>query len=200
MYNNKNNESHLRDLRLANEFKKGSKAAYAELFINYKQCIYNKIYCMVQHSQLAEDLLMDIFVKVSDNINAFNPKIASFSAWINSIAKNRVYDHFKSSQTKKNISLCSSDTIFRKVSRIRETSNKYAEIELSQHYLKLRKAIDTKISCKKMNQALKMRFLSELSYKEISMAMHEKENTVKSYIHRAKKILKKKIKDFRLDD
>jgi len=47
------------------------------------------------HADAAEDLHQEAWLSVSRNAAAFDPRKASFAAWLFTIARNKVWDHFR---------------------------------------------------------------------------------------------------------
>ena len=82
-------------VRLAQE---GSAHAFALLYDRYVDQIYGYVYHRVGHRQTAEDLVSDVFLRALRRITSFKWQGVDFGAWLMTIARNRVHDHFKSAR------------------------------------------------------------------------------------------------------
>ena len=62
--------------------------------------VFRFIYYRVSSQQLAEDLTSETFVRGLRAIQRFNWQGKDFGAWLTTIARNLVADHFKSSRAR----------------------------------------------------------------------------------------------------
>jgi RNA polymerase sigma-70 factor, ECF subfamily len=83
---------------LVDRAKSGDSDAFAELYDHYLDTIFRYIYYRVGSKQLAEDLTSDTFVRALRRIGSFTWQGRDFGAWLVTIARNLVVDHFKSSR------------------------------------------------------------------------------------------------------
>ncbi len=82
-------------VRLAQE---GSAHAFALLYDRYVDQVFAYVYHRVGHRQTAEDLVGDVFLRALRRISTFKWQGVDFGAWLMTIARNRVHDHFKSAR------------------------------------------------------------------------------------------------------
>ncbi len=85
---------------LVDRAKAGDNAAFAMLYDRYVDMTYGYIYRRVGHRQTAEDLTGDVFLRAYKRLGTFEWQGVDLGAWIMTIARNRVHDHFKSSRTR----------------------------------------------------------------------------------------------------
>jgi len=84
------------DQELMIMFKEGNAAAFDLLFDKYRLPVFNFIYRMLnREKESAEDLLQEIFMKVVDGKDFYEPK-AKFSTWLFSIVRNHCLNFIKS--------------------------------------------------------------------------------------------------------
>jgi RNA polymerase sigma-70 factor (TIGR02952 family) len=88
--------------------KEGDAEAFGQLYDNYVSGIFRFIYYRVGSQQLAEDLTSETFVRGLRAIQRFSWQGKDFGAWLTTIARNLIADHFKSSRSRLEIV---SDTI-----------------------------------------------------------------------------------------
>lgn len=75
--------------------KGGNSEAFGLLYDGYIERIYRYVYFRVTDEQTAEDLTSQVFFKAWENIGRYKPGGAPFIAWLYTIARNAVIDHFR---------------------------------------------------------------------------------------------------------
>jgi RNA polymerase sigma-70 factor (ECF subfamily) len=68
---------------------------FSNMYRDYYPKIYNYIFFRLLHKSDTEDIVGDIFLKVAENISAYNPNKASFGTWIFTIARNTLTDYLR---------------------------------------------------------------------------------------------------------
>lgn len=85
-------------VQLVDRAKDGDGEAFARLYDRYVDQTFGYIYRRVGHRQTAEDLTGDVFLRAFRRLNTFEWQGVDLGAWIMTIARNRVHDHFKSAR------------------------------------------------------------------------------------------------------
>jgi len=85
---------------LVNAAKEGDNRAFTQLYDRYVNQTYGYIYRRVGDRHLAEDLTGDVFLRAYRRLGTFQWQGVDLGAWIMTIARNRVHDHFKSARTR----------------------------------------------------------------------------------------------------
>ena len=67
----------------------------AAIYTDYSSKVLGYITGKVNDRYLAEDLCSDVFLKVYEKIDTFDPAKASISTWIFTITRNRLTDYFR---------------------------------------------------------------------------------------------------------
>lgn len=80
--------------------KQGDAEAFGQLYDHYVTGIFRFVYYRVGSRQLAEDLTSETFVRGLRAIQRFNWQGKDFGAWLTTIARNLIADHFKSSRSR----------------------------------------------------------------------------------------------------
>lgn len=80
--------------------KQGDSDAFGQLYDHYVTGIFRFIYHRVSSRQLAEDLTSETFVRGLRAIQRFNWQGKDFGAWLTTIARNLIADHYKSSRSR----------------------------------------------------------------------------------------------------
>lgn len=69
--------------------------SFEQIYEEHFGRIYNYIFGQMLNREIAEDLTEDVFLKVLDNLNSYNPSHAGLSTWIYAVARNTVADYRK---------------------------------------------------------------------------------------------------------
>jgi RNA polymerase sigma-70 factor (ECF subfamily) len=80
--------------------KEGDAEAFGQLYDHYVSGVFRFVYYRVGSQQLAEDLTSETFVRGLRAIQRFNWQGKDFGAWLTTIARNLIADHFKSSRSR----------------------------------------------------------------------------------------------------
>jgi RNA polymerase sigma-70 factor (TIGR02952 family) len=89
-------QEELRDLVM--RARAGESDAFAALYDRYVDSIYRYVYYRVGTHPLAEDLTSETFLRALRRMRMFTWQGKDFGAWLVTIARNLVLDHFKSSR------------------------------------------------------------------------------------------------------
>ena len=87
-----------RMLALVERAQEGDGEAFGRLYDAYVDTVYRYIYYRVSSKALAEDLTQETFLRALRRISTFTWQGRDFGAWLVTIARNLVADHFKSSR------------------------------------------------------------------------------------------------------
>jgi RNA polymerase sigma-70 factor (ECF subfamily) len=78
----------------------GDAEAFGQLYDRYVDGVYRFCYHRVSSVSLAEDLTSETFFRALRGIGAFRWQGRDFGAWLTTIARNLVTDHYKSSRSR----------------------------------------------------------------------------------------------------
>lgn len=82
----------------------GDAEAFGLLFDRYQDVVYRYIYYRVGNATLAEDLTSETFIRALRRISTFSWQGRDFGAWLVTIARNLIADHFKSARYRLEVS------------------------------------------------------------------------------------------------
>lgn len=164
---------------LINSCIKQNRQAQEELYHLYKKTLFVLCLKYCANEAEAEDNLHNTFIEIFTNIKKFNNK-GSFEGWMKRIAINKAIDSYKSKYQLVSI----------KDDFVQETTIDEDEVAFSLDYL---------LSLvQELPHQYRLVFnlyeLDEYSHQEIARMLSISESTSKSNLHRAKVILKEKIK------
>jgi RNA polymerase sigma-70 factor (ECF subfamily) len=135
-----------------------------------------------------EDITQEVFVKVYQKSNAYNPSL-KFSSWIYQIARNHALDFLRKNKKRRGDFYLEEKDLTK---IIRSSSDSEKEIFIKDCFLKVKKIISNLDS--KYQEILILRFLEEKNYEEIADILKKPPGTIASLVARGKKILQKELK------
>jgi len=152
--------------------------------------VYGLCYRFTGSATDAEDLTQEVFLKIYGNLSAFDLARGSFQTWITTMTRNLLVDHFRRSRAQR--STDSIDNGWEGDGDEMPLVQRLADSGPSQHDRAVQKEIEkmvqealTKIS-PELREAVILRDLQDLDYKEIAQVLHIPEGTVKSRISRGR--------------
>lgn len=171
------------DLKSVSDFLNGKQDAFIELYDSYIKPVYNFIYFKTSHRETAEDLTSQVFIKALKALPNFqlNNK-ASFAAWIFSIARNTVTDHYRVKKEFRNI-----DDIW-DLAGDEDVERDFEFKEKSQIIEKYLKSLKVE-----QREIIILRVFQEMSYKEIAEIIGKNEAACKVAFSRAIKKMKDEL-------
>lgn len=81
--------------QLVKRAQEGDSEAFGLLYEGYMERIYRYVYFRVTDELTAEDLTAQVFCKAWENLHRYKPTGAPFGAWLYTIARNAVIDHYR---------------------------------------------------------------------------------------------------------
>jgi RNA polymerase sigma-70 factor (ECF subfamily) len=168
----------------------GDAGAWEEIVRQYNRRIYNVCYRFTGSCDSAEDLAQEVFIKMYRTLNTYSPDKGAFSTWIMTMTRNLLVDHFrKSRQDRVTDSLDAGVTedldAVTLVDRIPDSGPSADDrIQRRETQEMVQRAIQ-KLS-PELREAVILRDLQDMDYKEIAVALKVPEGTVKSRINRGR--------------
>jgi RNA polymerase sigma-70 factor (ECF subfamily) len=89
-----------RMVALVRQAQAGDAEAFGQLYDRYVEGVYRFCYHRVSSVSLAEDLTSETFFRALRGIGGFRWQGRDFGAWLTTIARNLVIDHYRSSRTR----------------------------------------------------------------------------------------------------
>jgi RNA polymerase sigma-70 factor (ECF subfamily) len=170
----------------------GEQACFEELVRRHQRQIVNFIYRMVGDFDLALDMSQDVFIRVHQALDRFDPQYR-FTTWIYRIASNCAIDRLRRHHPPM-ISLDAPQPSLDRVRRIQiasERQNPAETFESREMMRRLEGAIEQLPPG--YRRLILLRHLSSLSYEQIAQVSGLPLGTVKNRIFRARAILRRLI-------
>ena len=166
----------------------GDAEAFGQLYDHYVTGVFRFVYYRVGSRQLAEDLTSETFVRGLRAIQRFTWQGKDFGAWLTTIARNLIADHFKSSRARLEIV---SETIPEGRSSHADSSEHEALAHISNAMLF--ESVNALPSDQR--DCVLMRFIQGLSIAETASALGRSEGAVKQLQLRAVRSLAATVPD-----
>ena len=168
----------------------GDAGAWEEIVRLHNRRIYNLCYRFTNSADHAEDLTQDVFIKVYRTLSSYNVEKGAFSTWLTTLTRNLLVDHFRRSRMDRvtesiDAGLTEEDDSVSLSARLPDRGPSPADRLASQETQKLVRAALAKIS-PDLREAVILRDLQDMDYKEISQVLRVPEGTVKSRINRGR--------------
>jgi len=155
----------------------GDGEAFGQLYDHYVESIHRYLYFRVANASLAEDLTSETFFRALRSIRSFQWQGKDFGAWLTTISRNLVTDHFKSSRARLEVV---SDTVPERCAAGADPeTGVLATLSSEMLVVALRQLASEQQDC------LVMRFLQGLSIADTATALGRSEGAVKQLQLRA---------------
>jgi RNA polymerase sigma-70 factor (ECF subfamily) len=168
----------------------GDAAAWEDIVRQYHRRIYNICYRFAGSTDEAEDLTQDVFIKMYKTLNTYDLERGAFMTWVTTITRNLLVDHFRKSKYDR-----VTDSLDTPVSEHEDAMPLSDRIEdkapAPDSHVQSRETSETvhhalqKLS-PELREAVILRDLQDMDYKEIATVLKVPEGTVKSRINRGR--------------
>ena len=190
----------LTDQEVVAQARKGSEAAYRELIRRYDRPVFSIIYRMVRDRELAEDLAQETFIKVLNAIDSYDPSY-KFSSWVFKIAHNNTVDHIR----KKRVKTLSLDGSPHARTQEQAEASSFTAVDMAENPEEYTQSQQVGAEIEAAIQTLRPAYREAIllwhvearPYDEIADIMDLPLGTVKTYIHRGRNELRKKLEHLR---
>lgn len=167
----------------------GDSGAWAEMVRTHQKRVYGLCYRFTGNAADAEDLTQDVFLKIYSNLGSFDAARGSLPVWITTMTRNLLVDNFR--RTRNQRATGSLDDGWDQTEEMKPADRLMAGGP-SPHDFAARKELAhmvqgalAKVSVE-LREAVILRDLQDLDYKEIAQVLAIPEGTVKSRISRGR--------------
>jgi RNA polymerase sigma-70 factor, ECF subfamily len=171
----------------------GDSGAWAEMVRTHQRRVYGLCYRFTGNATDAEDLTQDVFLKIYSNLGSFDAARGSLPVWITTMTRNLLVDNYR--RTRNQRATGSLDEGWDQTEDLRphlSVADRLADSGPSPHdsaaQQELKKMVQKalmKVSVE-LREAVILRDLQDLDYKEIAQVLGIPEGTVKSRISRGR--------------
>jgi RNA polymerase sigma-70 factor (ECF subfamily) len=167
----------------------GDTGAWTELVVAQQRRVYGLCYRFTGSCHDAEDLTQDVFIKLYANLRSFDPAKGSFHTWITTLTRNLLVDHFRRSRQQR-----ATDSIDAGWDQSNDAPR--AEPLVDARTTPLQHAVQSQLQqmvqgalakvSPELREAVILRDLQDMDYKEIAEVLAIPQGTVKSRISRGR--------------
>jgi RNA polymerase sigma-70 factor (ECF subfamily) len=169
----------------------GDAVAWEEIVQRFHRRIYNLCYRFAGSAEDAQDLTQEVFLKVYRTVGSFDGEKAAFSTWITTVTRNLLVDHFR--KTRNDRATDSIDapggadedgpTLAERIAAD-GSENPQRHVEGRERREMVQQAL--RLISPDLREAVILRDLQDMDYREIAQVLKVPEGTVKSRINRGR--------------
>ncbi len=173
---------------------RGDAPAWAELVRTHQGRVYTLCYRFTGSPNDAEDLTQDVFLKVYGSLRAFDPARGSLGVWIATVTRNHLVDHYRRRRVER--ASTSLDEHWgepgNEPGEHRHAAAQLEDARPGPHedalQRELQRAVQAalKLVSPELREAVILRDLQDMDYKDIARVLAVPEGTVKSRISRGR--------------
>ncbi len=161
----------------------GEQGAWEELVKTYTRRVYAIAYRFTNSDNEAQDLTQEVFLRVFKTLGSFRSGEGSFVVWLTRLTRNLLVDHYRRSKHDR-----VTDAIEDKLAVLEERTAQHGRTDgmlAGREAGELLQAALQKLS-PELREAVILRDLQEMEYREIARALNVPEGTVKSRLNRGR--------------
>ena len=168
----------------------GDAGAWEEIVQRYHRRIYNICYRFAGSSDDAQDLTQEVFIKMYKTLKTYDLDKGALMTWVTTITRNLLVDHFrKTKQDRMTDSMDTSPSEHEDAMPLSEQiPDKAAPPDASVQGRETREMVHSALHklSPELREAVILRDLQDMDYKEIAAVLKVPEGTVKSRINRGR--------------
>ena len=169
----------------------GEAAAWEDIVRRFHRRIYNICYRFAGSADDAQDLTQEVFIKVYRTVGSFDGEKASFNTWVTTVTRNLLVDHFRKTRNDR-----ATDSIDAAQGADEDgptladrlatdgSESPHLHVESRERREMVHRALQ-QIS-PDLREAVILRDLQDMDYREIAQVLKVPEGTVKSRINRGR--------------
>lgn len=168
----------------------GDAVAWEDIVRRYNRRIYNICYRFTGSSDDAEDLAQEVFIKMYRTLESYDLDKGSFMTWVATVTRNLLVDHFrKTKQDRMTDPLEAASSEDEEGPSLGDrlpdgAPGAEARVQSKETQAMVHRALQ-KLS-PELREAVILRDLQDMDYREIALALKVPEGTVKSRINRGR--------------
>ena len=161
----------------------GDRRAWEELVLSHTRLVYGTCYRFTGASEDSHDLTQEVFIRVFRSLRTYDPRVGAFRTLLLRLTRNLLIDHYRKTRREKVV-----DSLEEQLPTLREKSSYGGR---SDHTLASREANEVlRLALQKLSPELReaviLRDLQDMEYKQIAHVLKIAEGTVKSRINRGR--------------
>jgi RNA polymerase sigma-70 factor (ECF subfamily) len=161
----------------------GEQGAWEELVQLHTKRVYAICYRFTNKESEAQDLTQEVFLRIFRTLGSFRAGEGSFTVWLTRLTRNLLVDHYRRTKNER-----VTDGIEEKLSVLEEKTAQHGRTDglvAGREASELLQGALQKLS-PELREAVILRDLQEMEYREIAHALNVPEGTVKSRLNRGR--------------
>ncbi len=162
---------------------RGEQAGWEELVKAYTKRVYGLCYRFTSKENEAQDLTQEVFLRVFKSLGSFRAGEGSFGVWLTRLTRNLLVDHYRRTKNER-----VTDAIEDRLPVLEERTAQYSRTDgllAGREAGELLQAGLQKLS-PELREAVILRDLQDMEYREIARVLSVPEGTVKSRLNRGR--------------
>ncbi len=161
----------------------GEQGAWDELVKLYTKRVYAICYRFTSSDLEAQDLTQDVFLRVFKTLGSFRAGEGSFTVWLTRLTRNLLVDHYRRTKNER-----VTDAIEDKLTVLEEKTSQYSRTDGMLAGREAGELLQTALQklSPELREAVILRDLQEMEYREIARVLSVPEGTVKSRLNRGR--------------
>ena len=168
----------------------GDAAAWQEIVQQYHRRIYNICYRFSGSADDASDLAQEVFIKMYRTLSTYDTTRASFMTWVTTVTRNLLVDHFRKGKYDRITDSLDATPGNQEdgLTLAEQLEDKSASPETKLRSQETQKLVHEALKrlSPELREAVILRDLQDLDYKDIAKVLNVPEGTVKSRINRGR--------------
>lgn len=174
------------EIELIKSAKAGSESAFTQLFKNYKSFVDNLLYLYIKDKDEARDITNVVFLKVHEKLSKFTD-YQSFGGWLRILTKNVAIDYLRT--VKESTAIDEGNAGYCPDSSVYDTEKSYIDKMTYDNLIDLFEILPPSY-----RDVCRLFYVDNMTVAQIAQALHMPKGTIKSDLHRMRKLFQKHLK------
>lgn len=175
---------------LIDRIKKNDSEAFGEIYDEYVKKVYRFIFFKVPTEEVAEDLSHEVFINLLDYLKKTDRAVESLQALVYSISRNLIAHYYQTEGSKNKTGELLENVDYEADKSLLKEEDVEILVDKKIDKDLLQKAI-RKIKNDNYREIIILRFIEDLSFKEIAQILNKEPSVLRVLLHRALEELKK---------
>ncbi len=179
------------DADLVERCRHGDHGAWEHLVRSHTRLVYSACYRFTNHTEESNDLTQEVFLRVFRSLNSYDARAGGFRTWLLRLTRNLLIDNYR--RTKKHRAL---DPLEDQITVLeaKASSGGHADQALLRREAGEMLQAGLQRMSPELREAVILRDIEEMEYKEIAQVLRIPAGTVKSRINRGRSELGKQLR------
>lgn len=161
----------------------GDSTAWEQLVRAHSRRVYILSYRFTGRSEEAEDLTQEVFLRVFRTLKSYRAEEGNFSTWLTSLTRNLLIDHYRKARRDRVL-----EPLDEQLPILEEKTGATVQADSITRGREAEETLQTALGklSPELREAVILRNVSEMEYREIAQVLGVPEGTVKSRINRGR--------------